>query len=61
MEAKNLNNLPLEEFLVSLLTYEIGLNKDEKQASKSDRRKGLALKSKVIEEFEDEEDEDNDE
>ena len=30
LEAKDLNNLPLEELLGSLLTHEIGLYEDEK-------------------------------
>ena len=60
MEAKDLNNLASKELLGSLLTHEMGLNEDEEQAPKGDRRKGLALKSKVIEEFDDEEGEDRD-
>ena len=55
LEAKDLNKLPLEELLGSLLTHEMGLYEDEEQGSKSDRRRGIALKSKVVEESEIEE------
>ena len=50
LEAKDLNNLPLEELMGLLLTHEMELNEDEEQAPKGDRKRGLALKSKVIEE-----------
>ena len=61
LEAKYLNKLPLEELLSSLLTHEMRLNEDEEQTPKGDRMRGLAPKSKVVEESKDEEDEDNDE
>ena len=49
MEAKDLNYLHLEELLGSLLTHEMGLNEDEEQAPKGDRRTCFPLKSKVVE------------
>ena len=55
LEAKDLNNLPLEELLGSLLTHEMGLQEDEEQGQKNDKRRGLALKSKVIDDSEAEE------
>ena len=61
LEAKDLNQLPLEELLGSLLTHEMGLYEEEENGSKSDKRRGMALKSKVIEDFEAEEDSDSDE
>ena len=60
LEAKDLNNLPLEELLRSLLTHEMGLQEDEKQGSKNDKRRGLALKSKMIDDSEVEEGSDSD-
>ena len=61
MEAKDLNYLHLEELLGSLLTHEMGLNEDEEQALKGDKRRGLTLKSKEIDEFENEKDDVSDE
>ena len=55
LEAKDFNNLPLEELLRSLLTYEMGLYKDEEQGSKSVKRRGMTLKSKVVKDSENEE------
>ena len=37
------------------------MNEEEEQAPKSDRRKEMALKSKMVKEIEDQEEEDNDE
>ena len=54
LEAKDLNALPLEELLGSLITHEMGLNEDEEPIPKIDKRRGQALKSQVIEEIEDE-------
>ena len=48
LEGKDLNQLPLEELLGSLLTHEMGLYEDEENGSKNDKRRGMALKSKVI-------------
>ena len=61
LEAKDLNNLTLKELLGSFLTHEMRLNKDEEQAPKCDRRRGMSLESKVIEESEHKEEEDSDE
>ena len=61
LELKVLNNLALEALLGSLLTHQMGLNEDEEQVSKGDKRIGLPLKSKVIEESKDQEEEDSDE
>ena len=55
LKAKALNNLALEELLGSLLTHEIGLHEDEEQESKSDKRRAMTLKSKVVENSESEE------
>ena len=52
-KTKDLNNLPLEELLGLLLTHEMGLNEEQEQTPKSGRRKGMALKSKVVEETKD--------
>ena len=60
LQAKDLNKLPLEELLESLLTYEMGLHEDEEQGSKNYKRRGLALKFKVIKDFEIEEESDSD-
>ena len=60
LEAKDLNNLLLEELLGSLLIHEMGLQEDEEQGSKNDKRTGLALKSKVIKDSEVEEGSDSD-
>ena len=59
LEAKDLNILPLEELLRSLLTHEMRLYEDEEQGSKNDKRRGIALKSKVIEDSEIEEENDS--
>ena len=61
LEARDLNQLPLEELLGSLLTHEMGLYEKEENGSKSDKRRGMALKFKVIEDSEADEDNDNDE
>ena len=62
VEAKDLNKLPLEELLGSLLTHEMGLHEDEDQGSKVEKKRGMALKAKAIEESEvDEESESEDE
>ena len=58
LEDSDLYSLPLAELLGSLLTHEMGLNEHEEAGSKIDRRRGLALKSKVVDETEDSEDED---
>ena len=51
----------LWKLLGSLLTHEMRLHEDEEQALKGNRRRGMTLKSKVIEESEDEYEKDNDE
>ena len=61
LEAKDLNQLPLEELPGSILAYEMGLYEDEENGSKNDKRRGMALKSKVIEDSEAEEESDSDE
>ena len=61
LEAKDLNNLPLKELLGPFLTHNMGLNEDKEQALKGDERRGLTLKSKVIEDSNDEEYGDNNE
>ena len=48
LEANDLNTLPLEELLDSLLTHGMCLNEEEEQAQKSDRRRRMALKSKMV-------------
>ena len=60
LDAKDLNNLPLEELLGSLLAHKLGLQEDEEQGQKNDKRRGLALKSKVIDDSEVEERSDSD-
>ena len=60
LEAKDLNNLPLEELLGSLLTHEMRLQEDEEQGLNNDKRRGLALKSKVIDDSKVEEGSDSD-
>ena len=61
LEANDLNRLPLEELLRSLLTHEMGLYEEEESGSKNDKRRGMALKSRVIEDSEADEDSDCDE
>ena len=61
LEAKDLNRLPLEELLGSLLTHEMDLYEEEESGPKNDKRRGMALKSKVIDDSEAEEDSDSDE
>ena len=55
LEAKDPSILPLEELLGSLLTHEMRLQENEEQGQKNDKRRGLALKSKVIDDSEAEE------
>ena len=43
LEAKDLNTLLLEELLGSFLTHEMGLQEDEEDRSKSDRRREVPL------------------
>ena len=47
--------MPLEELLGSLLTHEMGLYEAKEQGSKSDKRRRMALKSKVVEDSKSEE------
>ena len=54
LEAKDLNKLPLEELFGSLLTHEMGLYKDKEQGSTSDKKRGMALKSKAVQDSESE-------
>ena len=61
LEANDLNQLPSEELLGSILTHEMGLYEDEENGSKNDKRRGMALKSKVIEDSEADENSDSDE
>ena len=62
-KEKDLNKLPLEELLGSLLTHEMELYEDEEKGFKNDKRRGMPLKHKVIENFEvkDESDSDDEE
>ena len=60
LEANDLNQLPLEELLGSLLTHEMGLYEDEENGFKNDKRRGIALKSKVTEDSKAEEKSDSD-
>ena len=59
-KANDLNQLPLEELLGSLFTHEMGLYEDEENGPKNERRRGMALKSKVIEGSKAEEESDSD-
>ena len=52
-EAKNLNKLPLEELIGSLMTYEMKIARQEKEMQEESKKKSIALKAqeeKVVEE-----------
>ncbi|GAV61518.1 UBN2 domain-containing protein, partial [Cephalotus follicularis] len=58
-EAKNLNVLPLEDLLGSLMTHELSMQKkdddEEKEKKKKKKKKIIALKSSLIEDSVDDE------
>ncbi|GAV60363.1 UBN2 domain-containing protein, partial [Cephalotus follicularis] len=57
-EAKNLNILPLEDLLGSLMTYELSIQKkDDDEEKEKKKKKIVALKPSLIEDFEDDDDE----
>ncbi|GAV69294.1 UBN2 domain-containing protein [Cephalotus follicularis] len=57
-EAKDLNTLPLEDLLGSLMTHELSmLKKDDDEEKEKMKKKVVALKSFTIEESEDDNDE----
>ena len=52
-EAKNLKELPLEELIGSLMTYEMKIVRQEKEMQEESKKKSIALKAqeeKVVEE-----------
>ena len=52
-EAKNLKELPLEELIGSLMTYEMKISRQEKEMQEESKKKSIALKAqeeKVVEE-----------
>ena len=52
-EAKNLKELPLEELIGSLITYEMKIARQEKEMQEESKKKSIALKDrevKVVEE-----------
>ena len=52
-EAKNLKELPLEELIGSLMTYEMKITRQEKEIQEESKKKSIALKAqeeKVVEE-----------
>ena len=52
-EAKNLKELPLEELIGSLMTYEMKIARQEKETQEESKKKSIALKAqeeKVVEE-----------
>ncbi|GAV65760.1 UBN2 domain-containing protein, partial [Cephalotus follicularis] len=56
-EAKNLNVLPLEDLLGSLMTHELSMQKkDDDEEKEKKKKKIVALKSSLIEDFEDNDD-----
>ncbi|GAV82539.1 UBN2 domain-containing protein, partial [Cephalotus follicularis] len=56
-EAKNLNILPLEDLLGSLMTHELSMQKKDDDEEKEKRKKKIvALKSSSIEDSEDNDD-----
>ncbi|GAV74652.1 UBN2 domain-containing protein, partial [Cephalotus follicularis] len=56
-EAKNLNILPLEDLLGSLMTHELSLQKKDDDEEKEKKKKNIvALKSSLIENSEDDDD-----
>ncbi|GAV77106.1 UBN2 domain-containing protein, partial [Cephalotus follicularis] len=61
-EAKNLNLLPLEDLLGSLMTHELTMQKREDDEEKERKKKKVvALKSSTNEDSNDDEDDDDDE
>ncbi|GAV61113.1 zf-CCHC domain-containing protein/DUF4219 domain-containing protein/UBN2 domain-containing protein [Cephalotus follicularis] len=59
-EAKNLNVLPLEDLLGSLMTHELSMQKkdDDEEKDKKKKKKIVAFKSSQIEDSEDDDDDD---
>ncbi|GAV61075.1 DUF4219 domain-containing protein/UBN2 domain-containing protein [Cephalotus follicularis] len=58
-EAKNLNVLPLEDILGSLMTHELSMQKkDDDEEKEKKKKKIIALKSSLIEDSEDDDDDD---
>ena len=51
----------MEELLGFLLTHEIGMKEQEEDGARHDRRKGVALESKVVEGHEEEKNSDDEE
>ncbi|GAV57120.1 Sec39 domain-containing protein/UBN2 domain-containing protein, partial [Cephalotus follicularis] len=62
-EAKNLNVLPLEDLLGSLMTHELSMQKkdDDEEKEKKKKKKIVALKSSQTEDSEDDDDDDDEE
>ncbi|GAV86718.1 UBN2 domain-containing protein [Cephalotus follicularis] len=61
-EAKNLNLLPLEVLLGSLMTHELTMKKrDGDEEKEKKKKKVVALKSSAIEDSDDDDDDDDDE
>ncbi|GAV67288.1 UBN2 domain-containing protein, partial [Cephalotus follicularis] len=60
-EAKNLNILPLEDLLGSLMTRELSMQKkDDDEEKEKKKKKVVALKSSIIEDSDDNDDDDDD-
>ncbi|GAV88795.1 zf-CCHC domain-containing protein/UBN2 domain-containing protein [Cephalotus follicularis] len=57
-EVKNLNVLPLEDLLGSLMTHELSMQKKDDDEEKEKKKKMVALKSSQIEDSEDDDDDD---
>ncbi|GAV63764.1 UBN2 domain-containing protein, partial [Cephalotus follicularis] len=56
-QAKNLNTLPLEVLLGSLMTHELSMqNKDDDEEKEKRKKKVVALKSSIIEDSDDDDD-----
>ncbi|GAV83182.1 UBN2 domain-containing protein, partial [Cephalotus follicularis] len=56
-EAKNLNVLPLEDLLGSLMTHELSMQKkDDDEEKEKKKKKIVALKSSLIKDSEDDDD-----
>ncbi|GAV66329.1 UBN2 domain-containing protein, partial [Cephalotus follicularis] len=59
-EAKNLNVLPLEDLLGSLMTHELSMQKkDDDEEKEKKKKKIVALKSSQTEDSEDDDDDDD--
>ncbi|GAV92350.1 UBN2 domain-containing protein, partial [Cephalotus follicularis] len=55
-EAKNLNVLPLEDLLGSLMTHELSMQKKDDDEEKEKKKKIVALKSSLIEDSKNDDD-----